>query len=386
MPLNVFGAGAVQTAYVAYRAFVLNQNTTLFWPNAYQDTNNTVAAYMEVVNVSSPNLVLKLPDATQVSVGQNFIIYNSNGTAFTLNNASSGNIGVISPGVAYYYILRNNNSAAGVWERIVFGAGVSEASAFQLAGLGLIANQGKLDTNVKVTTVPPTSAFYQVSSTDNASIIIWNGGAGDLYLPNIENVLDGFYFSFNNAVQGAVTIRGDANIDQDPTFVVSQGQSLTLIKASDAWWTLGYGQQVPYLVTILNKDISGNSNVTLTENELNNSVIQFTGILTGNVVVYFPAQIGQWVINNKTTGNFTLNVQIVGALGTSYRIPQNTTQSLYSTGGTLVAYPTALNNIMPSNPTTGAMIYFNGTNWVLLPPGTANQVLKIIGGVPTWAD
>ena len=32
------------------------------------------------------------------------------------------------------------------------------------------------------------------------------------------------------------------------------------------------------------------------------------------------------------------------------------------------------------------MEYWNGTNWVVIPPGTNNQVLTLINGVPTWTD
>jgi hypothetical protein len=34
----------------------------------------------------------------------------------------------------------------------------------------------------------------------------------------------------------------------------------------------------------------------------------------------------------------------------------------------------------------GQMRYWDGTAWLVIAPGTEGQVLKIINGVPTWAD
>lgn len=34
---------------------------------------------------------------------------------------------------------------------------------------------------------------------------------------------------------------------------------------------------------------------------------------------------------------------------------------------------------------TGSVMYYNGTDWINLSPGTNGQVLTLAGGVPTWA-
>lgn len=34
---------------------------------------------------------------------------------------------------------------------------------------------------------------------------------------------------------------------------------------------------------------------------------------------------------------------------------------------------------------TGSIMYYNGTDWIQLAPGTNGQVLTLAGGVPTWA-
>jgi hypothetical protein len=41
-------------------------------------------------------------------------------------------------------------------------------------------------------------------------------------------------------------------------------------------------------------------------------------------------------------------------------------------------------NELPASPQSGAMIYFNGTSWQLVPAGQQGQNLTFCGGVPTW--
>lgn len=63
---------------------------------------------------------------------------------------------------------------------------------------------------------------------------------------------------------------------------------------------------------ILNLSVAGSSNVTLTRTQALNQVFKFTGVLTGNINVSFPAALGcarQFTVWNATTGAFTLTVK-----------------------------------------------------------------------------
>lgn len=70
-------------------------------------------------------------------------------------------------------------------------------------------------------------------------------------------------------------------------------------------------------VNVLN--VGGNANVTLTNDQSQNMVQQFTGVLTGNITVFAPAVGAFYAVENATTGNFSLafgcagggNVQII---------------------------------------------------------------------------
>jgi hypothetical protein len=81
---------------------------------------------------------------------------------------------------------------------------------------------------------------------------------------------------------------------------------------------LDHARPDPYVMNYANPtaniDVSGNSNITLTFAQFNNNILNFTGALTGNVVIYIPAVFNQFHANNLTTGDFTLSIQIVAQI------------------------------------------------------------------------
>lgn len=73
-----------------------------------------------------------------------------------------------------------------------------------------------------------------------------------------------------------------------------------------------------YDVTVptLNLDVSGSSNITLTNTQFDNTVFNFTGDLTQDIIVYVPATFNEFYANNLTTGNYTLSMQLVDQYST----------------------------------------------------------------------
>ena len=70
------------------------------------------------------------------------------------------------------------------------------------------------------------------------------------------------------------------------------------------------------LAGILLLSVAGASNVTLTRTQGLNKLFKFTGVLTGNIIVFFPAALGcarQFTIWNATTGAFTLTIKTTTA-------------------------------------------------------------------------
>lgn len=384
MPINVFGAGAVQTAYVSYSEINLTSNLQLNWPFSYQDNPNLVTAVMDVINAAETAWNITLPKASEASVGQNFIIRNKGSSNFNLLDHGGTNIGTIMVGVSYYYYLADNTTDAGDWQSITFGAGTAQADATDLAGNGLTPIAGLLNTNIPVVTTAGPN--FIVNPSERANLIVWIGGTGTLTLPPIGSVPNGYYFAFNNEGSGVVTISGDTTLDNISGTLVEIGQSLMIISDGTKWWSLGFGQQTFFSVSVLNKDVSGNANITLTAAEADKSIIQFQGTLTGNITVFFPVAPNQWSIFNNTTGPYTLTIQLVGGTSLFYTIPQDNRQIFYSDGTQLYNTPTIVNpsaitfpNGNVSNP---GMAFTNSPStgfYLTQPTGTENDLNISVG-------
>lgn len=73
------------------------------------------------------------------------------------------------------------------------------------------------------------------------------------------------------------------------------------------------------------------ANVTLSAVQYGNAIIDFTGALTANIVVTFPAT-GQWTLFNNTTGAYTVTVS--NGSGATFAVPQGATTEAISSGST----------------------------------------------------
>lgn len=77
-----------------------------------------------------------------------------------------------------------------------------------------------------------------------------------------------------------------------------------------------------------------NANVTLTQTQAQNVNINLTGLLSANVIVYFPASVaGYWIVTNNTTGAFTVTLASAGgAPGTTVLARQGFATLIWSDG------------------------------------------------------
>lgn len=85
----------------------------------------------------------------------------------------------------------------------------------------------------------------------------------------------------------------------------------------------------------------GGSNVTLTNAQFGLRVVTFTGALTANVQVTFPALPGvRWLLINGTTGAYTLTCKT--ASGTGIVLDQGNTQEIYCDGSNIALASAAI--------------------------------------------
>jgi hypothetical protein len=86
---------------------------------------------------------------------------------------------------------------------------------------------------------------------------------------------------------------------------------------------------------ILTLSVAGSSNVTLTRVQALNKLFKFTGVLTGNITVFFPAALGcvrDPLIWNATTGAFTLTIKTTTGGSAGITITQTQTIHCYHDG------------------------------------------------------
>jgi len=102
--------------------------------------------------------------------------------------------------------------------------------------------------------------------------------------------------------------------------------------------------------------MSGTS-VTLSQLQSAYPIITITGTLTANSTVNIPAQVGEWIFSNQTTGAFTLTVKT--AAGTGVNITQGSSQYCWS-DATNIYYANA-SSVTSFNTRTGA-ITLNSTD------------------------
>ena len=85
------------------------------------------------------------------------------------------------------------------------------------------------------------------------------------------------------------------------------------------------------------KSVAGSSDVTLTNSnatadESRQSVLEFTGTLTGNINVLLPTTESRYIVYNNTAGSYTLTLATTGNTGTGVAITQSSHAVCYSNG------------------------------------------------------
>jgi len=88
----------------------------------------------------------------------------------------------------------------------------------------------------------------------------------------------------------------------------------------------------------LAKSVAGSSNITLTTAdadataESSNKVIELTGALTGDIVVFVPATESEYIFFNNTTGSQTLTIAATGHTANGFAIAQGAYSHVYCEG------------------------------------------------------
>ena len=386
----------INPSQVGYENLTLTTTyTALQWP-VNGNTTSVVANIIEATANVSPAYVV-LPPATQVSVGQAFIIRNIGATnAFTVvsqnANLTYNTIQTVptAPTTAtvntYYIYLTDNSTVQGTWSTVALGVGTSAASAAALAGLGLLPLNTTLNTNTQVALV---SSAYTFNSSDGSQLFVWTGGAGTMTLPTVASVPSGWYVIIKNDGAGIlnVTAQGSSTIDTTSSTVQIQiANSSVFVSNGTNWYTYALAQTNVFNYTQLYLSLTGAAaTVTLTAAQGKNVIQQYAGILSQNTTVILPQTVQLYSIRNTTTGSYTLTFSTGVSGGTTFTLGQGQAVLLVC-DGTNVFTTTSATTSFTSNLTLGngssaaPSLNFSGDTTTGLYLAASGQLGFAIGG------
>jgi hypothetical protein len=141
-------------------------------------------------------------------------------------------------------------------------------------------------------------------------------GTGTVNLPSASSVGNNWFFLLKNNGTGSLTVDGSGAelIDLGLTKTFGPDESAFIICTGTEWVTVGYGQSSNFVFTALVKPVVSGS-YSITPSEAANTIQEYVGILTGNVIAYYPPAVNFYVISNQTTDNgYTLTVS-TGVVG-----------------------------------------------------------------------
>lgn len=365
---DVFGSQTVPPSGFAYRAVSLTTDTAFFWPQL-SNGDNLMAMIMDVS--ASSTCAMILPDATLVSTGQDVLIRNTGANTVTIKDSAGGTITTIASGVAKYFYLTDNSTAAGTWTGFTFGTGTSSADANDLASYGLTVIAG--DLAIEHATVS-SSVTYAVQSSDRAKVVVFSSsGTVTCTLPSAATVGDGFFFMISNQGSGTVTAtNGSDDIDGASTKAIAPTESLLLVTDGGEWYSVGYGRSTTFAFTQLVKDVTAAGTFTLSASEYANKLMRFIGAPAAGVTIVVPAVANVYYVQNAYSGAQVMTFKT--ALGTGVSLTGTDRVILLCDGtdvvlaqSTTVSAPTGI----PDGSAAAPALYFTSdTNTGLFRAGT----------------
>ena len=331
---QTFGGTNIYSSDVSYRYVSLTISQTLDWPLETAPSQDVVASIMDI-NPTTTSLVITMPDATQASTGETVLFNNVGANTFSIVDSTGTQICAPTSGSTFQIYLTSNSTAAGTWRSFQYGASASATNASALAGLGLKAIATTLNQSMPVSSF---GANYTAGVSDRAKAYVWTGGAGTLALTAAPTLGNDWFLQVRNGGTGDLTVDPNSSelINGAATLVLSPGDSCIIITDGIEFWTIGFGQSAVYAFSVLQIDVSGTGNYTLSIAELNKTAYIFTGTLTGNRDIIVPTTTQQYWISNQTSGSYTLGVRTAGQASPGVTVSQNARAILYCDGTDVV--------------------------------------------------
>ena len=314
---DVFGNDTLPPSEYGYASYTLTTNTAFQWPYNAAAGSFAVAKILEIS--CGPNVTMTMPDARQVSTGEDVLIRNTGSNLLRVKYPSGTQVHDIEPGTATYLYLTSNSTEDGEYKAIHFGVGTSDVDASTLVGYGIKAIGASLNQSHPVTAV---AGAMNIDATYRAKVVVSTGGAFTATLDPVATLGNDFFVLIRNGGTGTLTLNpnGSETIDGQTSMGIQPGESLMLFCSGTAWFTVGYGRSVLYQFTQLIKDLSAGGTFTLTAAEASNKLLTFIGNPSAPVTVIVPAAVSvYYIFNSISTAN---NVTVKTASGSGAPVPQ----------------------------------------------------------------
>jgi hypothetical protein len=137
-----------------------------------------------------------------------------------------------------------------------------------------------------------------------------------LNLPAVASVGDNWFLLFKNNGTGTVTIDCSSaeTIDGSLTKNFAPAESAIIVCTGAEYITIGYGQSSTFVFNALVKPVTSGTYI-LTPAEARNTIQEYVGTLSGDVIAQYPPAVNLYVISNQTVDNgygLTITTGIVG--------------------------------------------------------------------------
>jgi len=315
---EVYGSDTVPPSEYGYQALSISANTTVVWP--YNSSGGTSLSKIINLTATAAGLVITLPDARQVSTGEDFLIRNVGAESVVFNDAGGTPVATVTVGAASYFYLTSNSTEAGTYGVIAYGVGTSSVDAASLVGYGIIASGATLN---QAHPVLSSGTPVTIDAPHRATVFNYTGGTETLPLTAVATLGDNFFFLLRNSGTGTLTIAPNAaeTIDGALTLDIQPGESILAFCGGDAWYSVGYGRSIIYNFTQLVKDLSGGGTFTLTSSEASNKLLTFIGNPAASVTVVVPDVVAVYYLLNSLSTAVSVTVET--ALGTGVTLAQS---------------------------------------------------------------
>jgi hypothetical protein len=359
-----FTGTVVTPTDVSYLSLSFSATTQLYWPAIVnQAVGETPAARIIDCVATTTSLSIKLPQANQGTLGSDILFRNLGSNTFTVTDFSGGNSVTIAAGMAWYFYLTDNTTAAGVWGSIAFGASTSYADAAALAGSGLTTVSGKLATTQNVVDISVAPSITDVS---RAATYNWNAGLGNIALPAVSSLSTGWYIGFRNSGTGALTftpqspqlINGLSSITTNP------GDSGYIIYDVSTGGYITVGWVVPSNVVFTSATydvdaITGNTLNLVSNAPIIQTYVAQSGTRTQTLAVTFPAITQLYIlVNNTNQSGYNITFQNQGSSQAPLALSTGNIYTLLSDGEFLYVLNSSSSSIFKAvNGNAGAPSY-----------------------------